>query len=99
MCAPQSCGSPKDRHSSFAWNSYETTPISRYDDLFDRTATSDSVFADKSALDPLTPPDEPVTRPDQEEQLGRVLQGVNEGYLPTTVTISGGSGAGRPVRA
>ena len=34
--------------------------MSKYDDLFDATAPDDSVFADKSALDPLAEPDEIV---------------------------------------
>ena len=33
-----------------------------YDDLFDATAPNDSVFADKSALDPLAEPDDVVAR-------------------------------------
>lgn len=71
---------PKHRHASFAWNQGNTLDhMSRYDDLFDQTATSDSVFADKSALDPLTPPDEPVGRFEQERTLASILQGVEEG--------------------
>lgn len=43
--------------------------MSRYDDLFEETAATDSVFAEKRALDPLTPPKEPVGRHPQERQL------------------------------
>lgn len=69
--------------------------MTRYDDLFDETAAASSVFADKKALDPLTPPEEPVARPTQERALATILQGVTEGYLPTTVSIYGPPGTGK----
>lgn len=69
--------------------------MTHYDDLFDETAATASVFADKSALDPLTPPEEPVARPDQERELATILQGVTEGHLPTTVSIYGPPGTGK----
>ena len=61
--------------------------MSRYDDLFDDLAMGDSVFTEKSALDPLAEPDEIVPRPDQKRALATILTGVTEGYLPTTVSI------------
>jgi orc1/cdc6 family replication initiation protein len=66
-----------------------------YDDLFDDTAPTDSVFADKGALDPLKPPAEIVARDDQQRALARILNGVHEGYLPTTVSIYGPPGTGK----
>jgi orc1/cdc6 family replication initiation protein len=69
--------------------------MSKYDDLFDDTAPDDSVFADKGALDPLAEPDEIVAREDRERELATVLNGVHEGYLPTTVSIYGPPGTGK----
>jgi orc1/cdc6 family replication initiation protein len=66
-----------------------------YDDLFDETAPDDSVFADKSALDPLAEPEEILAREEQERQLATLLNGVHEGYLPTTVSIYGPPGTGK----
>ena len=66
-----------------------------YDELFDDTAPGDTVFADKGALDPLAEPDEIVAREDQEHELATVLNGVHEGYLPTTVSIYGPPGTGK----
>ena len=63
--------------------------MSRYDDLFDEVPANDSVFADKSALDPLAEPAEIVPRTEQEQALASVLTGVTEGYLPTPVSIYG----------
>jgi hypothetical protein len=54
--------------------------MSKYDDLFDATALDDSVFADKSALDPLAAPDDIVARDDQERRFATILQGVHQGY-------------------
>ena len=59
--------------------------MSKYDDLFDNTAPDESVFADKSALDPLAPPAEIIARDDQEQQLATILNGVHEGSLLTRV--------------
>ena len=42
-----------------------------YDDLFDQTAPTESVFVDKWALDPLAEPDEIVAREDQQARLAR----------------------------
>ena len=69
--------------------------MSKYDDLFDDTAPDDSVFADKGALDPLAEPDEIVARESQERELATLLNGVHEGYLPTTVSIYGPPGTGK----
>jgi cell division control protein 6 len=66
-----------------------------YDDLFDETAPTDSVFADKGALDPLAEPDEVISREEQERRLASLLNGVHEGYLPTTVSIYGPPGTGK----
>ncbi|MDL5363348.1 Cdc6/Cdc18 family protein [Halalkalicoccus sp. NIPERK01] len=71
--------------------------MSRYDDLFDDVAANDSVFADKSVLDPLSEPDEIVPRTDQERALATTLTGVTEGYLPTTVSIYGPPGTGKTI--
>lgn len=66
-----------------------------YDNLFDETVPADSVFADKAALDPLAEPDDIVARDEQERTLARLLNGLHEGYLPTTVTIYGPPGTGK----
>jgi len=66
-----------------------------YDRLFDDVLADDSVFADKSLLDPLAEPEEIVPRTDREQALARILTGVTEGYLPTTVSIHGPSGTGK----
>ena len=50
--------------------------MTKYDDLFDDTAPTESVFRDKGALDPLTPLDEIIARDEQEHQLARILNGV-----------------------
>ncbi|WP_336361970.1 Cdc6/Cdc18 family protein [Halalkalicoccus salilacus] len=67
----------------------------KYDDLFDETAPSDSVFADKSALDPLAEPDEIIARDKQERELATILNGIHEGYLPPTVMVHGPPGTGK----
>jgi cell division control protein 6 len=69
--------------------------MSDYDDLFDATAPDDSVFADKGALDPLSDPEEIVARKDQQRKLATLLNGVHEGYLPSTVSIYGPPGTGK----
>lgn len=69
--------------------------MGKYDDLFGDAVPTDSVFADKGALDPLTEPDEIISRDEQEKQLARILSGVHEGYLPTTVSVYGPPGAGK----
>jgi cell division control protein 6 len=66
-----------------------------YDDLFAATTPEDSVFADKAALDPLAEPDEVVSRDAQQRQLATLLNGITEGYLPTTVSIHGPPGTGK----
>ncbi len=100
LCRPSALRSfasaPVHIYTYFAWNTYrEFRHMTRYDDLFEETAAASSVFADRSALDPLTPPDEPVARPAQERELATILQGVTEGYLPTTVSIYGPPGTGK----
>jgi archaeal cell division control protein 6 len=67
----------------------------KYDDLFDETAPTESVFTDKGALDPLAEPDEIIAREDQERQLATILNGIHEGYLPPTVMIHGPPGTGK----
>jgi cell division control protein 6 len=69
--------------------------MSEYDDLFEETAPADSVFADKRALGPLAEPEEIVARDEQERTLTRLLNGIHEGYLPTTVTVYGPPGTGK----
>jgi archaeal cell division control protein 6 len=71
--------------------------MSRYDDLFDELAADESVFADKSVLDPLTEPNEIVPRTDQERALASILTSVTEGYLPTTVSVYGPPGTGKTI--
>jgi archaeal cell division control protein 6 len=71
--------------------------MSRYDDLFDELAADESVFADKSVLDPLTEPNEIVPQTDQERALASILTGVTEGYLPTTVSVYGPPGTGKTI--
>ena len=71
------------------------TAMSKYDELFDATAPTESVFADKGALDPLAEPDEIVARDGQEQTLATILNGVQEGYLPTTVSVHGPPGTGK----
>ncbi|WP_254861429.1 Cdc6/Cdc18 family protein [Halovivax gelatinilyticus] len=66
-----------------------------YDELFAATASETSVFAEKRALDPLTDPDEIVSRETQERDLATILNGVDEGYLPPTVSIYGPPGTGK----
>lgn len=60
--------------------------MTNYDDLFAETVASESLFTDNWALDPLWEPAEIVARTAQ-QQLPRLLNGVHEGYLPTTVSI------------
>jgi orc1/cdc6 family replication initiation protein len=66
-----------------------------YDDLFAATAPDDNIFTDKSALDPLAEPERIVARESQQEELARLLQGVHEGYLPTTISVYGPPGTGK----
>ena len=69
--------------------------MSKYDDLFAETTPEHSVFTDKGALDPLAAPTEIVARDTQERALARILNGVHEGYLPTTVSVYGPPGTGK----
>lgn len=69
--------------------------MSKYDELFDETVPSDSVFADKGALDPLAEPEEIIAREDQERELATILNGIHEGYLPPTVSVHGPPGTGK----
>jgi cell division control protein 6 len=69
--------------------------MSRYDDLFEDATVENSVFADKGALDPLAEPDKLVPRDAQEEELASLLTGVQEGHLPTTVSVYGPPGTGK----
>jgi cell division control protein 6 len=69
--------------------------MTNYDNLFEETAPTDSVFTDKRALDPLAEPEEIAARTEQERTLARILNGTKDGYLPTTVTIYGPPGTGK----
>lgn len=69
--------------------------MSKYDDLFAETSPTDSVFADKSGLDPLTSSEEIIARDDQERELATILNSIHEGYLPPTVSIHGPPGTGK----
>ena len=69
--------------------------MTKYDDLFDATAPDDSLFVDKGALDPLADPDEIHARESQERALATILNSVQEGYLPPTVSIYGPPGTGK----
>ena len=66
-----------------------------YDDLFAETAPEHRIFADKSALDPLQDPDAVVAREDQQRRLATLLNGIESGYLPATVSIYGPPGTGK----
>ena len=66
-----------------------------YDDLFAETAPDQAIFADKSALDPLQESDEVVARDDQQRTLAALLNGLEAGYLPATVSIYGPPGTGK----
>ena len=59
-----------------------------YDELFEETAPEESLFAKKSALDPLAEPEEIVAREAQQAQLARLLNGVHSGYPSSAVQIS-----------
>ncbi len=69
--------------------------MSKYDDLFDATAPTESVFADKGALDPLAEAEEIISRDAQEQELATILNGIHENHLPTTVSIYGPPGTGK----
>ncbi len=69
--------------------------MSKYDDLFAETAPTDSVFADKGALDPLAEPAEIHARNAQERELARILTGVDDGSHPPTVSVDGPPGTGK----
>ncbi|WP_224333810.1 Cdc6/Cdc18 family protein [Haloprofundus halobius] len=69
--------------------------MTNYDDLFATTAPTNSVFADKAALNPLTPSEKIIARDIQERRLATPLNGVHEGYLPPTVAVYGPPGTGK----
>ncbi len=69
--------------------------MSRYDDLFEDATVENSVFADKGALDPLAEPTDVVPRTKQEKKLAGLLTGVQEGHLPTTISVYGPPGTGK----
>ncbi|WP_265110695.1 hypothetical protein [Halosolutus halophilus] len=52
--------------------------MSKYDDLFEATAPSDSVFVEKGALDPLADPAEIYACERQERALATILNGVRK---------------------
>jgi hypothetical protein len=61
--------------------------VTRYDDLFDETAPNESVFGDKRALVPLTESEKAFAHDEQKRTLSRLLNGIYEGYLPTTLSV------------
>ena len=61
--------------------------MTNYDELFADTAPEHRIFADKSALDPLQDPEEVVARDEQQRRLATLLNGIESGYLPATVSI------------
>ncbi|MFB1066340.1 Cdc6/Cdc18 family protein [Natrinema sp. H-ect4] len=69
--------------------------MSKYDDLFTDAAPETSVFADKGALDPLATPAEIHAREGQERELAAILTGIDDGYLPPTVSVYGPPGTGK----
>ncbi|WP_265110627.1 hypothetical protein [Halosolutus halophilus] len=64
-------------------------------DRFAAAAPDDSVFVDEKALDPLADSAEIHARDAQERDLVTILNGVHDGSLPPTVSVSGPSGAGK----
>lgn len=66
-----------------------------YDELFAETAPEHRIFADKSALDPLQTPETVVARDTQQRRLASLLNGIESGYLPATVSIYGPPGTGK----
>ena len=71
--------------------------MSRYDDLFNDASADNSVFRDKSELDPLTEPAEIAPRSKQERALATILTTVTEGYLPMTVSMYGPPATGKTI--
>lgn len=71
--------------------------IEKYDELFNEKNKQDSVFKDKSQLDPLKQPDKITSREKQEKQLANILNSIHEGYLPPTVSIYGPPGTGKTI--
>lgn len=72
-----------------------SNPTAEYDQLFEQTAPTESVFDDKGALDPLKEPDRIISRDEQERRIATILNGALEGYLPPTVSIHGPPGTGK----
>ena len=66
-----------------------------YDALFAETASNNRIFADKSALDPLQDPENVVARTAQQRRLATLLNGIESGYLPATVSVYGPPGTGK----
>lgn len=66
-----------------------------YDTLFAETASNNRIFADKSALDPLQDPKDVVARTAQQRRLATLLNGIDSGYLPATVSVYGPPGTGK----
>lgn len=71
------------------------TTHDKYDNLFEETAPTDRIFVDKGVLNPLSEPTEIVAREDQEREIATLLNGIQEGYLPTTVSVYGPPGTGK----
>jgi cell division control protein 6 len=71
--------------------------MSRYEDIFEETASKNSVFRDKSALDPLAEPPELIPRPEQEQRIATLLQVVQDNYIPTSVSVYGPPRTGKTV--
>ena len=73
--------------------------MSKYDDCFAETTLGDSLFINKSALDPLAEAREIVARDSQERELATILNGLHSGYLPLTVSVYGPTETGKMLTA
>lgn len=69
--------------------------MEKYDELFHETAPDNTLFTDKSELDPLTDPGEISARRSQERKLATLLNGIHDGYLPPLVSVYGPPGTGK----
>lgn len=69
--------------------------LDKYEKMFDELEEKESVFLDKSELDPLKEADEIIEREDKEKKIAQFLNGINQGYLPNTLSIYGSPGTGK----
>ncbi len=65
----------------------------KYDKLF--KSKEDTIFKDKSYLDPLKESEEIISRENQDKQIATYLKGINQNYLPPTLSIHGPPGTGK----